>query len=296
MASAKSLLVGIFLLSCVYTSFCYEFYGNYTTSVTIPNDGTAVTDAQIVVGTAGNFDGDITVVVYVKIDHQHVSELEVSLETPNGGTWTILRGTVNPYCTGDHNIDAEFSGHASVPHHNPFERCDTTHVPFVYGQIRAAQASKFTPPSGAIAGTYKLRVRDLNSADGISGSIVSFGLHISDDVDADGVTNEDDICPLNYDPKVGGTQYQADENQNGVGNECECFYRNFHVTEGDLKICYYLDNWGKDSKHYKGQNKQRGEWVSLIMPNRNLGEFQPGDYSHKNTWLDCDCVSWPILP
>lgn len=283
-------LIGILFLSSVSG---YRFYQNVTTSTTIPDSGL---DATVTISPsgAGNFDGDIGIVVFAKIKHSLVADVRLRLQLPNGKYITLLTGNVNTACAGS-DIDATFSEYAGVPYHNPLERCDTTQSPMIYGKIRPHDSYKLSPSSGAIAGDYKLVAND-RGTDGIVGTIEYFGLLIADDIDEDGVDNNIDICPLVYNPTVGATNYQPDENMNGIGNECECDYRNYHVPDNHRKICVYLDNWSYDGKHYKGQKKRRGDWAVAVMPLQTFGTFQPGDYSHKNTWLDCDCKDWPILP
>lgn len=311
MASTKSFFVGIFLLSIFCSSIAQiavDLKETLTTNNVISNDGTTFVSTLTV--TPGdnpysipNYNGEISIKLYVKIDHPHPSELKIQLNTPGvsgaGNNIVILRGNVNPDCEGE-DIDATFTSFSNVPHYAPFERCDTSTVSLVYGFVRPVDAEGLTPVAadGEIEGDYELRITDLNSADGEEGVLLEWGLFISEDIDEDGVDNLADNCPLVNNTAIlhEGELYQADENQDGVGNECQCDYDNYQVPEGDIKICYYLDNWGKDSHHYKGLFKQRGDWVPLVMPNRYLGEFQPGDYSHKGTWLDCECNSYPILP
>lgn len=300
MASTKSFLVGIFLFAFVCSSFAQYHYDSddETTSLvaqqeSIPDGGSA--DLTITVaGPATNFDDEISIQVKVKVLHPHASELKVTLTLPGPVEVLLLRGTVNPSCDGK-DIAATFSNFANVRHFEPFERCDNIYSALVYGDIRAVEANSLTPSSGGINGDYILTVRDLNN-DGVSGTIEDFSIIISDDIDEDLFINSVDNCPITYNPEVGSTGYQADEDMDKVGNECQCESSNYDVTVGDKKVCYYLDNWGHDSKHYKGEKKNRGEFVSLVMPRLSLDEFQPGDYSHQNTWLGCDCQEYPILP
>lgn len=300
MASTKSLFVGIFLFAFVCSSFAQYHYDSdtATTSISgaaeaIPDGGSA--DLTITVGgTAGTFDNEISIVVTVKVLHPHASELKLTLTLPSNDEVLLLRGTVNPSCEGK-DIDASFSYYATVRHYEPFERCDNVYPSLVYGDIRPVEAGKLSPASGTTLGDYVLTVRDLNN-DGVTGTIEDFSIIISDDIDEDLFINSDDNCPLINNPEVGTTGYQADEDMDGVGNECQCESSNYDVPAGDKKVCYYLDNWGHDSKHYKGEKKNRGEFVSLVMPRLSLDEFQPGDYSHQNTWLGCDCQEYPILP
>lgn len=291
MAYVKSLFVGILLLSIVYSSSA-QIYFNFTqtTPVAIPNSGDVT--STISISSAQNlngetFDGVISIRVTIQLTHNHPSELKIELETPVSGTYgniVLLSGDVEPTCAGK-NIDAVFSKFAGVIPADVFEKCDTSATTMVFGQIKATDADEMSPASGTLEGDYILHITDLNGADSLAGNLVQWRLEVSNDLDQDGVDNDADNCPII------SNAVQRDEDQDGVGNECQCARENYQLPEGQMKVCYFLDSWGKDNLHWKGLAKTRGEWVSLVTKYRTLGEFHPGDYSHTGTWLDCECNS-----
>jgi len=169
--------------------------------------------------------------------------------------------------------------------------------PSVYGYVRPHNGERMTPYIGSDAqGSWKLKVSDNQGGD--EGFLHGWTIELTDDIDADNVTNDIDNCPYHYNPYhyYKGDPYQRDENGDHVGNECECEYHDFNTYSDMERQCHLLYNWGVDERYWKGIAKNPGDWVEVIVPLQTIETFQPGDYTHQDSWLGCDCLTYPILP
>lgn len=280
----------LFLGLC-YVSLCFSAVTMYETVAPVNIDLNTQTESTLTVGSGDEvtFTSQSGVFITIDITAASLSGLVIAIERPDGNRYTLVDGFTG--CDGA-NINATFTEFAAIPVEDVFDKCDTDEDPLLHGFLRPY--SHWSPDSGTSEGDWKLEIDDYSEE---GGKVLNYWrIEFLDDFDADGVDNADDTCPVHFNPKPTGNYWQMDENMNGIGNECECEYSKHHTNAGYRKVCLYLENWGWNERIYKGQRKDPGDWAIATVPVRTFGTFQPGDYSHQNTWLDCDCDALEILP
>ena len=143
------------------------------------------------------------------LDHQWVGDLVVQLESPDGArqvalfdrTGTVPAGFPGPFGCGGDDVDATFRDDAPL---SVDEVCSITTTPVLGGSLRPNEP--FSNLSGVDpAGTWTLRISDLQSGDTGSLQSATLVLVVALDCDGDGQPDECD-CPADLDGNgiVGG--------------------------------------------------------------------------------------------
>jgi len=292
----KSIVVVLVFVVCGIFATGYRLEKDGTlsnTAITQTGSNDFSDTITVSAGEAGTFDANVKAFVYLDITHPNVQDLEITLTDNSGLTKTILQNGRDPQCHGE-NILATFSDLAVIHSDWVLERCDESKIPFYSENLKPVES--FSPSSGSNQGLWTLTIND-HSFNCAPGTLNEWIIIFAYDIDNDSVANCADNCPTTYNPTVGTTGFQADENQDGVGNECECDKENYReASAGKRKICLKLDNWGFNKRFFKGERKNPGDWAEAIVKTKAFSTFQPGDYSYTNTWLDCHCNELEILP
>lgn len=236
--------------------------------------------------------GSMSLVVTLDIDHAHAQDLRVTLTHPNGKYVALSKGNNQVHdCDGRDYRNAKFNDHANIHQQSILEKCDYQNKPLYSGWIKPFEKIDIDAYDWHMDGTktdgqYTLLVID-NVDNGISGTLRGWNLTFTRDMDLDGVNNKADNCPTVPNPD----QLNADGDRNG--DACQCKAHNFDVEIGKRRICLELDNWGLDQRFYKGQRKNPGDWAEAVVVERTYNDFQPGDYTYDDYWLDCECNRHP---
>ncbi len=153
-----------------------------SSQVTIPNNDSTGISAPLSLTEQGKIKG---LGAFIEVQHQHVGELQIQLQHPNGTTITLLDRPGHPAdsegCVGK-NFQLHLADHGSLSAENDCQKADPAYElsPTYYKPIGSFGAFNDLD----LAGSWQLQVKDLTALNTISGTLVKWCLYYQRTSDA----------------------------------------------------------------------------------------------------------------